>query len=323
MAERYLCITIDVEPDCTPTWHYSNPLTFTGVRTGIAEILQPLFNRYGIKPTYLINNVVLEDQESVEIFKTLPGEFELGTHLHPEFIAPAKQYSDYAGKKGEANCCFYPPEVEYEKLRSITDLFTSQFGYKPVSFRAGRFSCGSNTIRSLQQLGYAVDTSVTPHVCWKDRSREKPVDFTAAPEQPYFIDENSLLKEDPHGKLLQVPVSIIPVRNNFYKEAAKSLFGFRRKMKLTRPLWLRPVYADDEEMISIAESLTGRYANRPRVVLNMMFHNVEVMAGLSPYTQDQKQVEDYLKTLEKFFQYTNGAGIQSKTLKEVYARYKA
>jgi len=323
MAESYFCVTIDVEPDCTPTWHYSNPLTFAGVRTGIGERLQPLFNRFGIKPTYLINNVVLEDQESVDVFKKLPGEYELGTHLHPEFIAPAKQYSDYAGKKAEANCCFYPPEIEYEKLKSITELFTDKFGYQPVSFRAGRFSCGTNTIQSLKRLGYKVDTSVTPHVCWKDKSRQKPVDFTAAPEQPYFSDDNNLLKEDPASSLLQVPVSIIPIRNNLYKEAAKSLFGFRRKMKFTRPLWLRPVYADYNEMISIAESIKSRYANQPGIALNMMFHNVEVMEGLSPYTQDQQQVENYLKTLEQFFQYTIRAGIQSKTLKEVYARYKA
>ena len=84
----YLVITIDVEPDCTPTWKYSSPLTFHGVTEGIQKRLQPLFNKYNIVPTYLINNVVLEDGQSTDTFLKLEGRFELGTHLHAEFIAP-------------------------------------------------------------------------------------------------------------------------------------------------------------------------------------------------------------------------------------------
>ena len=61
----YLVITIDVEPDCTATWQYSNPLTFTGVTEGIGQKLHPLFEQYSMVPTYLINNVVMEDNESV------------------------------------------------------------------------------------------------------------------------------------------------------------------------------------------------------------------------------------------------------------------
>ena len=96
---RYVVITIDVEPDCSPDWRYSNPLTFGGVHEGIGKILQPLFNKYSFTPTYLINNVVLEDNDSISTFKNLQGKFELGTHLHPEFIEPQKTEFDYAGKK--------------------------------------------------------------------------------------------------------------------------------------------------------------------------------------------------------------------------------
>src|SRR5262249_12341899 len=123
--EKFLVITIDVEPDCTSNWQYSDPLTFNGVSEGIKSRLQPLFNQFEIKPTYLINNVVLEDAGSVNVFKNLSGKFELGTHLHPEFIEPQKQFDNYAGKKGAANCCFYEPSIESGKIKSITDLFIS------------------------------------------------------------------------------------------------------------------------------------------------------------------------------------------------------
>src|SRR5689334_6783695 len=104
--KRYLAISIDVEPDCTKSWQYSTPLSFSGVNKGIKEILHPLFQTTNVPPTYLINNVVLENEFSVDILKELKGSFELGTHLHPEFIEPDKRFSDYSGKSGRANCCF-------------------------------------------------------------------------------------------------------------------------------------------------------------------------------------------------------------------------
>ncbi|HXB07294.1 MAG TPA: hypothetical protein VNW04_09265, partial [Puia sp.] len=98
--KKYLAVSIDVEPDCSADWTYSDPLGFKGVSLGIAGRLQPLFNEFDITPTYLINNVVLEDKESVGVFRELPGKYELGTHLHPEFIAPEKKFDAYAGKSG-------------------------------------------------------------------------------------------------------------------------------------------------------------------------------------------------------------------------------
>lgn len=318
----YLTITIDVEPDCTPSWQYSNPLTFKGVTEGIGQRLHPLFERYNIVPTYLINNVVMEDAESVDFFRSLKGRLELGTHLHPEFIAPAKMYDNYAGKKGAANCCFYPPQIEFEKIKAITALFRKQFGYQPSSFRAGRFSAGVNTMNSLAELGYKTDTSVTPHVCWNDKSREKPVDFTDAPEQPYFIKPGTVQEADPSGQLLQVPVSIALQKRNAVKELLSSVGGLRHPFRSTKPLWLRPFYSSAEEMIYIAEIFKKRYVNAEAVVLNMMFHNVEVLPGLSPYTKTENDCQKYIRQLEIFFSYCNKKGITGAGLSELYEIFR-
>lgn len=299
--KKFLVITIDVEPDCSSTWHYSDPLTFRGVTEGITQRLQPLFNKYNIVPTYLINNVVLENAESIQAFKSLQGRYELGTHLHPEFIEPGKQVHNYAGKKGEANCCFYPPDIEFEKIKSITDLFERQFGYKPTAFRAGRYSAGSNTISSLAKLGYLVDTSVTPHICWDDATREKPVDFTNAPEQPYFMDEASIVRENKNGPILQAPISIALKKRNPAKELIVSGGGLLHPVRKHKPLWLRPYYSPVEDMIFIYEQYTATYQNRDCIVYNMMFHNVEVLPGLSPYTHTEEESKVYLSQLEKFF----------------------
>lgn len=304
MSDIYFIISIDVEPDCSPSWHYSNPLTFKGVHEGIGKILQPFFNRFDVKPTYLINNVVLEDDQSICTFKKLPGEFELAAHLHPEFILPEKAFDNYAGKKGEANCCFYPAAIEFEKIKNITQLFKDQFGYSPTSFRAGRFSAGKNTIESLVKLGYWVDTSVTPHINWADKTREKPVDYRRADEQPYWIKPGDYLEKALEGKtVLEVPVTI-----DFQK----------RFLRKATPKWLRPVYSSVPDVKRIIDNYQKRYKGAAPIVFNMMFHNVEVIPGISPYVQSQEEAKQYLSQIQYFIEQISGIGGKSVGLSDLY-----
>lgn len=319
---KYLVITIDVEPDCSPTWHYSSPLTFEGVSRGIRDVLQPLFNRYDMAPTYLINNVVLEDGKSCDILSDLPGDYELGTHLHPEFIEPQKSEHDYGGKRGAANCCEYAPDIEYKKLVNITRLFEKRFGYAPKSFRVGRFSAGPNTIDSLAKLGYTVDTSVTPHVRWDGKSRSIAIDYSKTPEQPYMIRPGAFPLPGEKGGIVEIPVSVTTQKTGFLKEAKWSWLGMRRPYRRTRPVWLRPVYSGYEEFLRVTTDHTERYRENDMIVFNMMFHNVEVLPGMSPYTKTQKDCENYLQLLEDYFRYCSRHGIKGITLQRAAELYK-
>ena len=319
--KKFLVISIDVEPDCTPDWTYSDPLTFKGVSIGIKEKLQPVFNKYDITPTYLINNVVLENEESTRVFLNLDGKYELGTHLHPEFIEPQKKHYEYQGKKGEANSCFYDESVEFEKLKNITKLFYNNFGYQPQSFRAGRFSAGDNTIKSIKQLGYKIDTSVTPNVYWNDSTRERPVDFRNASEQPYFVEES--IREEAQGRsLLEVPVTIAHRRNSL-KGIVKKIIKSPGRQAFYSPLWLRPVFSDNDDFKWLFENFSDKYSDRPIVVYNLMFHNVEVMPGLSPYTKTEKDCSEYLQQLEWIFKYCSRNNIESCSLATLYDHFKA
>jgi len=320
--KKYLVITIDVEPDCTSTWQYSDPLTFTGVSEGIGQILQPLFNRYHITPTYLVNNVVLEDENSVKALRQLSGKYELGTHLHPEFILPDRKYENYAGRKGVANSCFYPPAIEFEKIRNITRLFERSLGHKPTAFRAGRYSAGLNTMQSLRQLGYLVDTSVTPHICWNDESREKPVDFRLAPEQPYFLHRESLVGEDESENLLEVPITIMTKPRNIFREFIVGVGGWRHPLRKQKAFWLRPYYSTTPQLLEIARRFISLNQKRDFAVLNMMFHNVEVMPGLSPYSHTIKDCREYLQQLEDFFIFCGQEEVQSIAISDLYHVFK-
>jgi len=308
----FLTITIDVEPDCSPSWYYSNPLRFQGVSIGIRDRLQPLFNKYGITPTYLINNVVLEDEQSVVIFKQLDGQFELGTHLHPEFIEPQKTVFNYAGAIGRLHCCFYPVEIEQAKIENIKKLFMSKFSYPPLVFRAGRFSSGQNTFQVLSKLGYKVDTSITPHIVWNDRTYKQPVDYSTAPEQPFFLT----------NQLLEVPVSIISKPYFSLKEFIKSGIGLRRKYSFFKNIWFRPVYSNYKEMVELIDAFKTKYSNKSDIVLNMMFHNIEVIPSLSPYTTTEADCSAYMNVLEQLFIKCNQLGVKSLKLSSLYDYYK-
>jgi hypothetical protein len=300
---KYLCVTIDVEPDCSPSWRYSDPLTFDGVRKGITDRLQPLFGALGVRPTYLLNNVVLEDSESLAALAALGGGAEFGAHLHPEFIEPEKRYGSYGGVKAEANLCSLGPDLEFRKIERITRLFQDRLGVTPRSFRAGRFSAGTHTIRSLERLGYLVDSSVTPGVLWDDPSREIPVDFRGAPPYPYRVGE-TILDEDPRGSVLEVPVSICVIRR-----------WFRPRL-----LWLRPKLSSSRELRAVARACADAQQHRSMQVLNMMFHNVEILPGLSPYTRTEGECREYLNTLRAFLIFALREGFASVTLSELYER---
>lgn len=323
MPEIYLVVTIDVEPDCSPSWHYSDPLEFKGVTQGIGEILTPLFKRYSIVPTYLINNVVLEDDRCISLFKSLNNQAELGTHLHPEFIMPQQSYSDYAGRKGEANCCFYPPDIESAKLVAITELFTKKIGYKPTSFRAGRFSAGKNTIKTLAELKYLVDTSVTPGINWNDKTRESEVNYTSCSHQPYWTNRVDFPSKARGIKtILEVPVTILE----------KHSFGLRNFGRFIKTgsfksfyqnNWLRPKFSEISQLKDIATTLLTQNEGKGKpTVLNMMFHNVEVMPGLSPYSLTQQDADQYLASLENFLQFCVSKKIQGLPLSALYGKFQ-
>lgn len=290
MTKRFLCVTIDVEPDCTVKWNRSNPLTFDNIQTGIAKILHPLFRQHCIKPTYLISPEVLNDNASVETLKQLK-DCELGTHLHAEYIEPDIKHHDPAGTRSSTFPCNLPDHIEYEKLAAITELFEKCFGYKPQSYRAARFGADENTFEHLAKLGYKVDTSVTPCINWKNKGGP---DFSNYQRQPYWIQE---------GKLLEIPVTIEDKR--FFLLPDK-WFCYK---------WMRPSIMTTFEIKRLMNKVINKYTDF--ALLNIMFHSMEIIPNASPYVRSQKGQERFINKLKSIFEYAKGHNIKSQTLMEV------
>lgn len=299
MKEIYLVITIDTEADHAVTWTKSDPLTFNSVTRSIPDMLEATFKRYGAVGTYLLAIEVLEDRRALEVIKSLREPHELGTHLHPDYIEPQRRYSRYEGTYSKDFSNNFAPDIEKEKIGFITKAFTEKVGYEPKVYRGGKFGFGESTAAFLEELGYLVDTSVTPHVSWKNIGGP---DFKKSPDQPYFVNTRRGNK-----KLLEVPVSIA------YLNAFQRLFN--------RPAWLRPSFGKISEIKALVDNFIERYREKNRLVLNMMFHTMEFYPGASPYSRTEEDCQRLLKRLESIIKYCRDIGIKFCKLSEVRNLY--
>ena len=318
MREILFCVSIDTECDHTLSWAKPKPVTFHSVRYGLRQKLYPLFRTYGVRPTYLITSEVLEDKESVDALTHLAGACEFGTHLHPEYVEPYQKHRDPSGTTSEEFLSELPVDVQRAKLGTISQLFREAFGIPPCSFRAGRFGASSTILAALHDLGYEVDSSVTPSIRWTGKNGV--LDFSNAPVQPYFPSSKNLSKQ---GSLpiLEIPVTIgfLPLGKWFQRWLRGrwpiELPGLRF---LCRSVWLRPSRSTVKEMIALIRNLDKVCGEASPLVLNMMFHSMEVIPGASPYSKSEEDVQRFLMRIEQVLKYCiNRWRVTFTTLSEV------
>ena len=305
IMKKIAIITIDTEPDCDTRWRRSDPLKFDSVSIGIKTILQPMFDKYGIKPVYFVSPEVLEHPESVKILKELSdaNRCEIGNHLHGEYVLPEKDFQKPDGTRSKKYVCYdYSDDVEFEKIKNHDARLTQLFHKKPTSFRAAKFGADEKTIQSLVKLGYTVDSSVTPHVDW---SKQGGPNFKNFPDQPYGIDENDFSKENKTSKILEVPITVGKKRLPFLPD--KWLFH----------RWLRPSNMFVWEQKKMIRNFTKRNSDKESVVLCMMFHSMEVIPGATPFARTRFGAWWLTKRLEKTIQYLVKSGFVFMILSEI------
>ena len=295
-------VSIDTECDHDPQWIRSSPLRFDSIHEGLPNRLQPAFEAVGAVPTYLLTVEVLEDAACVQTLNNLQGNYEYGTHLHAAFIEPEKKFTDYAGVDSPDFQCGYAPDIEYQKLSNLSKLFENAMGYRPTSFRAGRYGASADSANALQRLGYKVDTSVTPHMRWQEP--RSPVDFRRAPEQPYFPSRHDLATPENYsqGRILEVPVTVKP---RLFRD----------------PRWFRPWFASVEQMKEVFRYQLKRHAHAQVLSINMMFHSMEVIEKASPYPQTADDVKRFIENMSSALRWCSDEGAQFTGLSDLYPAF--
>jgi hypothetical protein len=312
--EVVLVVSVDTECDKVERWAPRWPLTFASVTEGIVEKLHPVCEQYGMRPTYLLSPEVVRDHECVAALLRLRNA-ELGSHLHIEHMDPGV---DPRGAAPGYFQCQHPASEELDQMQQLTELFRDRFGAQPMSFRAGRFGAGANTVRCLETLGYRYDSSVTPHMRWGRNPGE--MDFTRSPEQPYVPSQANIATWG-RSSIVELPVSIVSsklgdwLRSRVLLEHGQNVVK-RTFRKALAPLWLRPTISDPSVMMHVCTSLVERHGNQPVVVLTMLLHAGELVAGASPYSATEAQAETIFKRLETILAELAQRGVRGATMAE-------
>lgn len=309
-----LYVVVDTEEE----FDWSKP--FDRQSTGVATIAaQPrahrIFERYGLKPCYMVDYPVAAKADGVAPLKELhdQGLCDIGAHLHPwvnpPFDEAVNRMNSYPGN--------LPPALERAKLARLTDQITESFGHRPTLYRAGRYGVGPATAATLEALGYRIDASVVPQ---SDFRAEDGPDFRHCGADPYWFGGDE-------RKLLEVPLSVgfvgalAPLGPRFYGAITRPqamrlrLPGLCARLGLFERIRLSPEGIGAAEHGRLVETMLARGQR----IFGFTYHSPSLAPGHTPYVKNDSDLARFLAGFEAFFDHFFGKlGGRATTLPEIY-----
>lgn len=309
-------ITIDTEED---NWGDYNETVGTVENIMALPRLQSLFNRYGAVPTYLINYPVASQQQSVKVLSSFlnEGTCEIGTHCHPWNTPPFVEELNSMNSM----MCNLDYELLIKKMNYLHKTIKNNFHINPVTFRAGRWAFSEEVARCLTELGYLVDTSMSPFIDWSDNYGPN---FRGSSTRPFYFKANNIRAHDKNGELLEVPPTIGFYQSNFklcdyvkngISNSALSklhLLGILERLNLLSFHWLSPELSSGKEMVKLSK----RFVESGHHFLNMSFHSTSLLPGKTPFVKNERELMVFLDNIEMFLQYAVKNGFEFLPLSE-------
>jgi hypothetical protein len=309
----HLAVTIDTEED---NWsdYDSKP-----VLSNIPKLreLQRLFDRYGVRPTYLVSYPVAADKESVSILRTFleDGRCEIGAHLHTWNTPPFEE------EKIVRNTMLFNLEkgLQRKKIESLHGKIHEGFRIEPVTFRSGRWGFDQSVAENLHRFGYRVDTSVSPYMNWNrchgpDFSRRTPM------PQKICFDPNG----SPDSHILEVPATIgflqedFDLCNSCLQTISNSglkhlrLRGILDRLHIINKVWLSPESDDADKMVRLAKM----FIKKGYSILNMFFHSPSLRYGLTHFTRTEEEEKRLIGRIREFLEFKERSNMGSVTMSE-------
>ena len=166
-AERPPTLHVVVDTEAEFDWDKPFAETLTAV-SAMAQVgsAQAIFDRYGLRPTYVIDYPVASQAEGIAAIGAIAdrGGCAVGAHLHPwtnpPFGAAIDQAMSFPGN--------LPEDVEAAKLDALLAVITARIGEAPAFYKAGRYGLGPHTARLIAARGICVDFSLMPETDMRD-----------------------------------------------------------------------------------------------------------------------------------------------------------
>lgn len=309
-----LCV-IDAEEEFD--WHDDLARTNTATSTIAAQpiIHDRIFDRYGIVPTYCVDWPVASDPVSVATLRSLleAERCEIGAHLHPWVCPPYEEtvsiFNSYAGN--------LPADLEYRKLKNLTQVITDNFGQAPIIFKAGRYGVGQSTADSIAKLGYQIDTSIAPRTSYLTNGGP---DFYAYDANPFwFTGDGKHLLELPAttgycGQWRHHGDSLYPLLQTALARRLH-LGGLAARSKLLERIRLTPEGCDAHALIKLVKTLHHDGCQ----IFSLTYHSPSLVPGHTPYVRTEADLARFFDTVEAILRYfTDSLGGVFMSLSELH-----
>jgi hypothetical protein len=280
------------------------------------HLAQEIFDRFGIKPTYVMDYPVVDDDDAVAVIKAFydSGRCEIGAHLQPWVNPPYEEETTIANS--------YPGNLpfalEYRKLAALSQRIHGRFGVSPVVYKAGRYGIGPSTVKILRSLGFRIDASLVPHTNF---GRDGGPDFRGLPDRPFRFGDDLDLLEVPltrgfAGLLKQWGPLLYPLMANRRAETLRIPALFARFGLLER-ITLTPEGVSYDELCRLTRTLL----KRGQKVFCLTYHSSSLLPGSTPYVENEAQRANFLATIERYFEtFIASRCMQPATLKDLQAR---
>ena len=312
-------VSIDTEEDDWGSFDSAPPSV-----KNIVELprLQELFERFGVRPTYFVNLAPLSSAPAVATLGEVAARegVEIATHCHPWNTPPI------AGPSGEAGSmmCALDAELNRAKIETVTQALETELGVRSRSFRTGRWGFGPSVARPLADLGYRIDSSVSPFIDWSEIGGP---DYRTAQHVPYRFEPERPFEVDPKGSMVQVPTTVGFLRGeqtsaNRVRTAMErswvrrlKVIGVLDRMGFYAKRWLSPETSSGRDMVRLARTLLAAEVS----VLSMTFHSCTLLPGATPFVRDRSDRQAFLASIEQFLSFCKGEGVPFASVSEVGA----
>jgi hypothetical protein len=293
-------MTVDTEEewDWTTGWPTGN-LSVTNVRQ--LPQFQDLCERFGVATTYFVNQAVLDDPTARQTMLALAGRerVEVGMHIHPWNTPPLVPNGPVRAR--ETYLHNLPDDVILAKLHSVYDRFV-RLGWRPTSFRGGRYSSGRIVQQFLRDQGFRADASVVPYTTWREDGapdyRQRGLSPVRLP--PRFSGDASLW---------EVPLTLgfthrpFPFWGRCCELVERTwlrklrLIGLADRIGLLRKVWLNFEEPMGRQMLPFLRML--RRMELPCICFTV--HSSSLVAGSNPYARTPADVERIFARMREVF----------------------
>ncbi len=264
---------------------------------------------YGVTPAYLIDYPVATTPASVEVLRGFveAGECLIGSQLHPwvnpPFDETVDSFNSFPGN--------LPRGIERAKIAALTEAITTNFGQRPIVYRAGRYGVGPNTEALLDEQGYRMDVSVRPFF---DYRGEGGPHFRGMQARPYWTGHER--------RLLEVPLSsaFIGGFSGFGEPLFRASQWPPLRALLARTRLLNRVALTPEGFpLDEALKVLGVMLDSGTRLFSISFHSPSVEPGHTPYVRDAADLRAFYAWFDGVFECLAKAGVTPVDVPEVLA----